>query len=402
MKPLYKHQEKFLLDNPDKAMLVWGMGSGKTRSACEWSKLRGPTLIVVPKGLQENWRRECVMWGLRDYTILSKENFKKSCKDYNFRNLIVDEADHFFAPLFKSQLSKSLKWYIREKKPNLLLLTASPHRSSAWNIYSAGWFLGYEWSYIQFKNDFFVEIRMGHRFIPKPRPHSEEKLRQLIAGISNVFNPEDAFDIPPQIDETIYSGENKHQRVAHENNQEISYITRFTKDHQIEAGIGVLYDNKLELIKTYATDVPKIAVVCRYRAQLEAYAVALRKEGHTVYEIHGDVQNRSEVLDNVEKDERCVLMLQSATCEGYEAPSVGLMVFVSMDYSYRNYQQIKGRIHRMNRLKKNVYVHLIAGDTDKAILSCMEKKQDFDILKYYERKNNNRQDPPENEGQSPF
>jgi superfamily II DNA or RNA helicase len=401
---LYDHQVKFLEKNPDKAMLVWGMGSGKTRGAIEWAKKRGNTLIVVPKGLKENWRRECEMWGLQDYTILSKEEFKKVCRDYNQGTVIVDEADHFFAPLFKSQLSKSLRWYMKNKNPNILLLTGTPYRSSAWNIFTAASFLGHEWNYMAFKNDFFIDIRMGYRTIPKPRAGSEEKLRNLIGAIGEVFNPEDGFDIPAQIDETIHLKETRSQEIAHRDNQEISYITRFTRDHQIEAYIGVEKgdDVKLERIREYALDVPKIAVVCRYRAQLDTYAKAMRKDGYTVYEIHGDIQNRSEVLDEVENSERCILMLQSATCEGYEAPSIGLMVFASMDYSYRNYTQMKGRIHRMNRLKKNVYVHLLAGTCDKAIMKCMSNKSDFDVLKFYARENNNGQDTESDEGGQTF
>lgn len=385
MKPLYKHQERFLARNPDKALLVWGMGSGKTRAACEWAKLRGrQVLIVCPKGLCENWRRECEAWGVKHYTILSKETFKKSCADYAHKVLIVDEADHFYAPHFSSQLSKSLRGYIKNRKPHLLMLSATPYRSNAWNIFTAAALLGIDLNFFKFKNDFFYEIRMGFRTVPKPKPGTEAKIRALVGKIGDVFNPEDEFDIPPQIDEVVHSGESERQRYAHATNQEINHIVRFTRDHQIEAGIGVpvVSDNKLEIIRRYLEEVPKVAVVCRYREQLATYARVLREEGHQVFEIHGDVVDRSGVLDKVEKAEKCVLLLQSATCEGYEAPSVGLMVFASMDYSYRNYTQMKGRIHRMNRLKKNVYVHLVAGDCDRAIASCMEKKQDFDVLKW--------------------
>jgi len=378
---LYAHQQKFLEKNPTKALLVWGLGSGKTRGAIEWAKKRNPPLIICPKGLKENWRRECETWGLKNYTILSKEEFKKAHKEYNQKTIIVDEADHFFSPFFKSQLSKSLRWYVGKKDPEMLMLSGTPYRSSAWNIFVAATLLGCDWSFPQFKYEYFDEIRMGNRVIPKPKKGTEEKLKRVIEEIADVFRAEDGFDIPPQIDETIYSGESKTQGVAKKNNKEILPIVRFTEDHKIEAGIGNVADNKIELIKQYAIDIPKIAVVCRYRDQLEKYANILRVEGHTVHEIHGGVQNRSEVLDKVEASGRGVLMLQSATCEGYEAPSVGVMIFASLDYSYRNYQQMKGRIHRMNRLKKNVYVHLIAGKSDKAIMKAMENKQDFDVLK---------------------
>jgi superfamily II DNA or RNA helicase len=129
-------------------------------------------------------------------------------------------------------------------------------------------------------------------------------------------------------------------------------------------------------------------VVCRYREQLERYRAFLTSVGgdKQIFVIHGDIIDRQTVLDNVERSERCVLLVQSATCEGYEAPSIGIMIFASMDYSYRNYLQMKGRIHRLNRLKKNVYIHLITDkkpeSCDEAIMQSMIRKEDFDVLKY--------------------
>ena len=390
MKNRYKHQQEFLNANPSRAMLVWGTGSGKTRAACEWALLRPShtPLIVCPKGLKENWRRECEAWGVKEKMILSKEEFKKIASTLKNKVVIIDEADAFFSANFKSQLSKSLRAYIKDHNPHLLMLTATPYRSSAWNIYTAAYLLGHRWNYRDFQYRFFSQVQMGFRIISVPRSGTEEELKELIASISNVFNPEDGFDIPEQTDETIYLEETKEHRAAHASNIEIHPIVRFTRDHQIEAGVDIENDPKLELVLRYAIETPKLAVICRYREQLSRYACALKEEGHTVFEMHGDTKNRSEMLDEVENAERCVLLAQSATCEGYEAPSIGVMLFASMDYSYRNYVQMRGRILRMNRLKKNVYVHLLLGDADKAVMKSIEAKEDFDVLAYERTRNN--------------
>jgi len=398
---LYAHQEKFLARNPNVEMLVWGMGSGKTRAACLWAKGRTTALIVCPKGLKENWRRECVKWGFSDFLIVSKEEFKKSAKQYYHRTVIVDEADHFFSAQFKSQLSKALRWYIKENNPSLLLLTGSPYRSSAWNIYTAATFLGHTIPYNRFKYEYFDEIRIGFRTIPVPKKGSDVQLKKLIAEIGDVFRIEDGFDIPPQIDEIVYSYETDEQKTYKRNNPEVLPIVRFTRDHQTESGIGVKVDPKLEILKQYADNTDKVAIVCRYRDQLEAYKAFFVNEGHTVYEIHGGIEDRSGVLDSVEAAEKCVLLLQSATCEGYEAPSIELMVFASLDYSYRNYIQMRARILRMNRLHKNVYVHLICGKSDRAVMDAMINKQDFDVLKHA-RENDHAGDIEINEERLPF
>ena len=382
---LYEHQIRFLELNPNVAMLVHGLGSGKTRTSIEWAKRRtqlGIPLIIVPKGLKENWRRECEKWGLKDHKIISKEEFKRDYKTLKNKVLIIDEADHFFSAMFKSKLSKTLRWYIDNYNPNLLMCSGTPLRSSCWNIFTAGYFLGHKWNFRKFQDEYFSYVKMGFRMIPVPKKGSDEKIKKVINQIADVFHVEDGFDIPPQIDETVYLTETEEQRKTKRDNQEVLPIVRFTRDHQTEAGIGVKEDPKLELILQYALDEPKIAVVCRYREQLENYSKALKEAGNKVFEIHGDVKDRSGVLDSVESNTKCVLLLQSATCEGYEAPSIPLMIFASLDFSYRNYIQVKGRIHRMNNLKKNVYIHLIAGKSDKAVMDAMTKKKDFDVLAY--------------------
>lgn len=386
---LWHHQKRILEKNPSKVLAVHGLGSGKTRTACEWGKLRAPALVLIvcPKGLKENWKKECELWGLKNYKIISKEEFKKLFQGLYIKVVIIDEADHFFSPFFKSQMSKALRWYIKNINPDIFMATGTPYRSSAWNIYTAGTLLGHNWSFNWFKYEFFDEVRMGHRFIPVPKKGSDQKLKNLIESIADVFRTEDGFDIPPQIDETIHTGESKEQIGAKKSNKEILPIVRFTQDHKIEAGIGINNDNKLEVILEYAKNEQKLAIVCRYREQLENYAQALKGEGYEVLEIHGDIKNRQEVVDQVEKKEKCIVLLQSATCEGYELPSIACMIFASLDFSYRNYQQIRGRILRMNRLHKNIYIHLLAGKSDKAVMEAMNNKKDFDVLKYYDTKN---------------
>ncbi len=391
MPPLWNHQLRLLEKNPNRVLAVHGLGSGKTRTAIEWAKKKeGGALIVCPKGLKLNWQRECIRWGLEGFTILSKEEFKKYVKDYKHKVLIVDEADHFFSAQFKSALSKALRWYIKTNNPALFMATGTPYRSSAWNIYTAATFLGCKWDYMKFKHEFFTEIRMGYRMIPVPKAGTEYKMRALIEKISDVFKVEEAFDIPEQRDEVIESGESKTQELLHKKNQEVQPIVRFTRDHQIEAGTGCLdegTDNKLALLLEYAWNEPKIVVVMRYREQLEKYAQRLRKEGYTTLELHGDVKNRQEVIDKAEILKECIVLIQSATCEGYELPSFSVMIFASMDFSYRNLVQIKGRMLRMNRLHKNVFVYLLAGKCDKAIWEAMEGKRDFDVLAYMKETN---------------
>ena len=73
---LYKHQIDFLKKNPDKSALVWSCGTGKSRTAIEWSNLaNGVPLVICPKALKTNWIRESKKWGnITD--VMTKEEFR--------------------------------------------------------------------------------------------------------------------------------------------------------------------------------------------------------------------------------------------------------------------------------------------------------------------------------------
>jgi len=61
-----------------------------------------------------------------------------------------------------------------------------------------------------------------------------------------------------------------------------------------------------------------------------------------------------------------------------------------MSFSFTSYQQACGRFLRINRLKKNVYVHLITeGESlDRAVLDAIKLKKDFDIAIYSRKQEN--------------
>ena len=64
---------------------------------------------------------------------------------------------------------------------------------------------------------------------------------------------------------------------------------------------------------------------------------------------------------------------------------ISVMVFYSYDFSLKNYIQIKGRIQRINNIKKNVYFSLVVkGTIDEDVFKCIQRKEDFDI-EIYER-----------------
>jgi len=383
---LYNHQKNFIKSNPDKSALIHSPGTGKTCTAIEWSKRdSGPALVIVPKSLVYNWQKELRLWGGRG-TVISKENFRKLHKTLApAGQVIVDEcAIGFLTPHFKSQMSKALRWYLGyHKVPRLLLLTATPY-SNPWNIFTLATLLGYKLNYLKFKLAFFNEVRMGHRIIPVVKKGIEKKLADFTKKIVDVVNINDIMDCPPQIHEPPeWFKLNAEQEKAIKANYDPLPIVRFTKQHEIEQGLFVRGRiDKTDRIVELVEENPKIAVVCRYRAQIDLLARVLAGI-RPLYQIHGGVKERGKIAEIAENAEEAVVLVQADLGYGFELPSFPLCVFASLSYSFQSHEQMAGRFMRMNLPSKTVFKYLLTdAGVDTAVFQCVQKKTDFQAHLY--------------------
>lgn len=389
---LYAHQQKLLAKNPKKCLIAHGTGTGKTITALELARQNGvQALIICPKALKPMWERKKKEYLPTQHKVLTKEEFRKDAdKLSHYKAVIVDEAHHFSGP---STFYKKLKAYIKVHKPEYVwLLTATPYRSTPWNIYRLAEFLGVNWNYMAFKHEYFYEVRMGGRLVPMMRPNKEKDIANLVHSIGDVVALEDCADVPEQTFETEYLELTPNQRGGIKKLEEPTFITRFTKTHCIENGIlnsdgysdQQIFDcNKTDRILEIAGENKKIAVICRYNAQIDYYKNVLEKEKYKVFVINGDVKDRDGVVSKIEATEECVVLIQAQCSEGYELPSIGVIVFASMSFSYLDYVQVLGRFLRINKLKKNHYIHLVvAGGFDEDIYKCIMDKRDFDLAIY--------------------
>ena len=419
---LYNHQKAILEQYPLKYLLCWDTGTGKTVAALELAaKAPYSTIIVVPKALVEKWRRDIEEWspgaestivGEREvhvkllngkiFTIISKEQFKNTWETLEPRaSIVVDEAHYFFGT--KSQLSKALIKYIKKHDIQYIwLCTATPYMSTPWNIYRAAQILGTDWNYWKFRDKFFYMRKMNQsnphdkRMISVVKPNIEDDVAALVDRIGNAIHITECADVPEQIDITEYFKPTKQQERAIEElkDSEFNPIVRYTKIHQIENGAmkgdefspNEFYSNdKLDRIKELAKEHGKIAFFCRYNLQIDQIAVALEKNDKEVFIIRGDTKNRDEITRQVEKSDSCIVLINAACSEGYELATVGICVFASLSFSYVAYKQARGRFLRINKLKKNIYIHLVCSGVDEAVYKSILKKSDFDVAIYSKR-----------------
>jgi len=400
---LYKHQEKLIELNPKKWLLSWSCGTGKTLAIiklCDNNNLK--TLIICPKSVKEQWSKELEKWSEKSelYFILTKEEFKKRHKEIDIFDCVCIDEIHFFSN-FKSQLTKSLLWYVYKYDiKHIYGATATPYLSSVWNIYTYGLIYGrcskeswYKWSI-----RYFDRIKMGRRTIPVQKKTVDgipigNIIKKNINLLGNTVDINDCFDVPEQTFLEEYFYLTKDQSNAIDNLLDVEPIARWTKIHQICGGfVNNKYseDNKFKCEKferavELAKEHKKIAIVCRYHNEIDNLKEKIVKFKQ-VFEISGRVKQ----IKESQEAEECVILIQAATSEGYELPDVPIMIFYSYDFSIKNFIQISGRILRANHLKKNVYISLVVkGTIDNDIHKSMKIKQDFHIELYAKKRTEN-------------
>lgn len=354
-------------------------------------------LVLCPKSLRENWIRECRKW-LKDgeidnVEIYSKEQFKKYINDISKKDAIIIDEVHYWGSL-KSQLFKKTKWYLDNYNIKYrYFLTATSYLSSPWNIYTLAKMLGRDWNYINFRNHFFYQMRIGGRMIYQPRKGIEKEIATLVARLGNTVKMSDCVDVPDTVFLTEYFEITKEQEQAFDELNDFLPLQRYTAEHQI---LGGVYKNKeykseklsrlLDIVKEYK----KLAIVCRYTAELDLLHRIISKMGKNVHIISGQVKDRQAAVDKVNSSDEVVVLINAMCSEGYGIPNISTMIFYSYDFSLKNYIQMIGRIQRIDNIQKCVYISLLTKDeVDEAVYECIQRKEDFDA-EIYDRDINER------------
>ena len=419
---LYNHQKKIIKKFPHKYLLCHDTGTGKTLTSIELAKKTlHSTMVVVPKSIVAKWGREIERWDNiikiqeiderilhlkaksgKAWTVISKEKFRELHAELEPRaSIIVDESHNFFGT--KSQMSKALIKYIKKFNIEYIwLLTATPYTSSPWSIYRAAQILGINWNYWKFREKFFHYRPLNpnnprdKRQISIVRAGIEDEVAEMVNKIGEAVHISKCADIPDQIDEIEHFKINKKQEKAIEilKDSEFSPIVRYTKVHQIENGTlkgDEFTENeffpcdKLDRIESICSENKKVAIFARYNLQIDQMEESLKKLGKNIFVIRGDVKNKESVVEQVENSEECIVLINSYCSEGYELPSVGVIVFASLSFPYLHYKQARGRFLRLNKLKKNVYIHLICDGIDEAVYKSVMKKKDFSMAIYAQK-----------------
>ena len=367
---LFKHQEKYAKGYPNKELVVHEGGTGKTICACVWLKdgRDKDALVVCPKRVVEKWHEALTAWGTKA-TVLSKEQFKKTPLKI-WSALVIDEADEFASPLFgrgRSQLATTL-YRLVSKSPSrpILLLTATPIRSTPWNLHTLLVFLGVYIDWKLWRARFFSLERRP--FLPRPTwlPKKEwrKMIRPTLEKYSDIVLLKDCVGSLPAVKEVTIKTKPRRKLI------EEPWDVNFYDKHRIEQ------DNKVDSILEISRSYRKVLVVAYYVEQVEQLEEELSNRRQT-FAVHGKTIKQEQVLKEANESDECFLIVQASLGAGFDADSFSCVVFASMSFKARDFVQMKYRVRRIHNLHPVVYYYLIGGICDAKVKQTIELGRDF-------------------------
>lgn len=405
---LYKHQKEIIDKDEKRVGIFTGTGTGKTTTALLLAKKR--TIVICPKTQKEdrNWEREAKKLKVGEPLVISKEYFRAHWSVLPpCDTLIIDEAHtalgvtpsvKWVGPrgkkvpeIIKSQIFEAVESYIRKHKPERIYPCTATIVKSPMTVWACARLLGRDWNFYEFRDVYYFKLPMPGRevYTAKNDDTTKERLAKTVRGLGHTGKLSDFFDTPAQTfkNEWVDLTEKQVKKLKTLKLEYPDPIVLLGKKLQVENGLlngdefnaPEVYDNaKIDKILDYCIEFPRMIIFSKYILQINEIKKAVEKMGKKVFIMTGDTKNRGELIKEVNNTADYVFIVSAQISAGWELPECEVMIFASRTYSIVDLEQSWGRIHRANRLKKNLYINLIArGGIDEAVQDCLENKKDF-------------------------
>lgn len=413
--PLYNHQKQIIAENKTHCGIFTGTGSAKTRTALELAE--GSILVICPKQQREDrtWQNNADKFGIIcNMTVISKEDLRR---DWNklpqFDTVICDEVHTLLGVLPEirqrnkiqipktSQVFEAIFNYLRKYPPKRLYLCSATPVCKPMNMWAIAILLGEKWDFFKFREKYYFEIRIGQRRIWMPRKDDEtkNKLIKLVQKFGYTGSLNDFFDVPEQTHKSIKIELTEPQKEAIKQliQTEADPLVRKARQRTIENGVlygkqienisekvdnlvdkvSIFPSKKIDYILEKAIEFPKLLIFANYTAQINEIARVLREEGYHVSTLTGKTKDRTFIKRVDDSAEPHIIIAQCAISSGYELPSFPCVIYASKSYQFVHYEQSLGRVLRANKLKKNLYIHLVVDGVDSDCHDTILSGSDF-------------------------
>jgi len=378
--PAFQHLD------PERFGLFFAPRVGKTYTILELFKKYNINdgLIVVPKKLKPQWLDDVNNWDA-NHTVITKEEFKRDHKILPKYNAIAIDESHAFSNV-KSQLTKSMLWYLRIHNPQYRWLsTGTPYRSNPLNIYALYVLLDKPIKYWNFFNEFYIQINMGGRMVPQVKKGMESRLEDYVKRVGMTLALKDVANVPDAEDFTEYFDMTEDQNKAIKALEDTVFMARFSKTHQIEQGFvygdGYTNDERFSALKNdrimdIVKQNDKVAISCKFTYQIDMIQEML-SSFRKVYIVDGRTEDRYKIEQEIRKDSQCVVIIQAGASEGMDLSSINTMIFASLSYSHLDHTQSRARLENLEVLSLNTYYYLLTKGIDTEVHKKIMQKQDF-------------------------
>ena len=374
MKPL-PHQQNFLNQNPNKALLNWETRSGKGLPASIWIDHPcrvGNTFIICPKQLKKDW----IAFNTKA-TVLTKEEFKKIAHTIKSPTaIVVDEVHTFASPLFikgRSQMSTALYELVKTyPECHFLGLSATMIRQDPWSLHTLLCYKGVYYPWKEWRSKFFEMKKMPFLRFPAwfPKKNWRTEIRPFLEKNCEIVSLKDIVEyLPPAKSITVKVKTPKY--VPPEDQ-----ITTWTDEHR--------HEQTKKLPEIMSLGYKKLLVVAHYTSQIDDLARELSKE-KLVFVLDGRTKDANDIKTQAQEADECYLIVQSSMGFGFDGYMFGAIVFASMSHSCLNHTQMIGRLRHLKHLQPVVYYYLIGGRWDKRIHDTIMLGNDFNPHVYIDK-----------------
>ena len=163
------------------------------------------------------------------------------------------------------------------------------------------------------------------------------------------------------------------------------------EDKQIEMAAALCYclrrivnsdASRIEAVKRIMEEKHRAIIFYNYNYELGLLLQAFDNGAYTVAEWNGHVHQE------IPNDNNWVYLVQyAAGAEGWNCITTDTIIFYSENYSYRMMEQAAGRIDRVNTPFEELYYYHLKSHAgiDLAIARALERKEDFNQRKFYDK-----------------
>jgi len=344
------------------------------------------------------------------------------------RIVAITEHNQFMGVIDESQRIKSYNAkttrYLLALSPLFkyrLILSATPAPNSMLEYWSQMEFLRPKLlgnNFFSFRSSFFG-LRRGKDVIPlgglgrkemmmlmkrgwkmDVMPGAQQRISDRMAPYCQFVEKRDVLDLPDEIDvirpiemtkpQTKAFKEMQRDLVTEIENEQIDVVnalSKLMKLRQISSGFAYnregkaieFKDNpKMKELENVIEDIGRtksVVIFCQYRFEVEKICNLFGERARSLYSKTKDKEANIKEFKNTSGLLLVAHPLSAGV--GLSFNDCDYMIFYSLDYSYMNYYQCRGRIMRAQKKNNATYIHLIAeGSLDRIIMQALKNKHD--------------------------